>query len=206
LFLNQLVGIAHDLGFSQYEKVVADDETYPTPLEKLREFRRWLDSRFQGKVLLILDNLESALDEEGLFRDEELGQWFRLLVGADLQSYENIGDLSLPFRVFPGWPGYRGGAVVSSGGIGHHGVFVFLKPLGEFAQQDLGGERGNFAGGRWASLSIKNGIKIRTAKPRPAGSHLKSLKRNGHLCPVGWLFIHVVAGRIAMVDRGRRVP
>ena len=101
LFLNQLIGIAHDLGFSEYEKVVADDETYPTPLEKLREFRRWLDSRFQGKVLLILDNLESALDEGGLFRDEELGRWFRLLVGQTSKATKILVTCRFRFEFFP---------------------------------------------------------------------------------------------------------
>ncbi|MCX6583413.1 MAG: hypothetical protein NT166_24820 [Candidatus Aminicenantes bacterium] len=101
LFLNQLTGIAHDLGFSEYEKVVEDDEKFPTALEKLREFRRWLDSRFQGKVLLILDNLESALDEAGLFRDEELGKWFRLLVGQTSKATKILVTCRFRFEFFP---------------------------------------------------------------------------------------------------------
>ena len=99
--MNQLIGIAHDLGFSEYEKVVDDDEKYPTSLEKLREFRRWLDSRFQGKVLLILDNLESALDEGGLFRDEELGKWFRLLVGQTSKATKILVTCRFRFEFFP---------------------------------------------------------------------------------------------------------
>ncbi|MCX6584672.1 MAG: tetratricopeptide repeat protein [Candidatus Aminicenantes bacterium] len=101
LFLNQLIGIAHDLGFSEYEKVVEDDEKFPTALEKLREFRRWLDSRFQGKVLLIMDNLESALDEEGIFRDEELGKWFRLLVGQTSKATRILVTCRFRFEFFP---------------------------------------------------------------------------------------------------------
>ncbi|MBN1930782.1 MAG: CHAT domain-containing protein [Desulfobacterales bacterium] len=78
-FLMQLAGLAHDLGFSEYQKVLDDHDDFPTPLEKLRPLNDLFNTRFGGRVLLILDNLETVIDPDGAFHDPELGKWFREL-------------------------------------------------------------------------------------------------------------------------------
>ncbi len=101
-FLVQLAGLAHDLGFPEYQKVLDDHETFPTPLEKLRPFSRHLESRFKGKVLLILDNLETALDKNGEFQDPELGTWFSELVAHTPPGVKLLVTSRYRFEFFPG--------------------------------------------------------------------------------------------------------
>ena len=74
--LQQLEGIARDFGFPAFNKVLDDFEAFPTPLEKMGIWFDHVDKGCQGKALLILDNLESALNEEGKFRDPEMRAWF----------------------------------------------------------------------------------------------------------------------------------
>ncbi len=100
-FLVQIVGLAHDLGFSEYQKVLDDHETFPTPLEKLRPFSQLLMSHFKGKVLLILDNLESALDKTGEFIDPEMGKWFSELLAHTPPAVKLLVTCRHRFEFFP---------------------------------------------------------------------------------------------------------
>ncbi len=100
-FLNQLSGVAHDLGFQSYGKVLDDDEGFPTPLEKLRPLAKVLRDRFKGRVLLVLDNLETVTDREGNFGDPELGLWFRELLARTPGEARVLVTSRFRFPFFP---------------------------------------------------------------------------------------------------------
>jgi len=100
-FLRQLDGIARDVGFQTFNRVLDDHEAYPSPLEKFRPWFMQLTEHCHGRALLILDNLESAIDEEGRFRDPELGAWFvELLVRTP--GWKVLVTCRYRFEFFPG--------------------------------------------------------------------------------------------------------
>lgn len=100
-FLTQLAGIAHDLGFTEYQKVLDDHEIFPAPLEKLRPLNDHLNARFKGKVLLILDNLETVVDQNGVFHDREIKRWFRELTVRTPLSTKVLVTCRHRFNFFP---------------------------------------------------------------------------------------------------------
>ena len=61
-FLMQLAAISSSLGFPTFQKVLDDHDQFPAPLQKLRPFTDHLKECFKGRVLLILDNLETVAD------------------------------------------------------------------------------------------------------------------------------------------------
>ncbi len=79
-FITQLAAIASDLGFPVFRTVLDDHEQYPSPFHKLRPLSEHLESRFKGKVLLVLDNMETVVNQAGEFKDPVLGEWFQSLI------------------------------------------------------------------------------------------------------------------------------
>jgi len=100
-FLTQLIGLALDLGFPTYREVLDDSQTFPTPTEKLRPLVEHLKRASDGKFLLILDNLETILDEKGNFYDPELGAWFRELLAHTPVTWKVLVTCQYRFPFFP---------------------------------------------------------------------------------------------------------
>ncbi len=100
-FLNQLNGVAHDLGFQTYGDVLDDDKQFSTPLEKLRPLSKLLQERFGGRVLLVLDNLETVTDEKGNFEDPQIGSWFIQLLEKTPEELKVLVTSRFRFEFFP---------------------------------------------------------------------------------------------------------
>jgi tetratricopeptide (TPR) repeat protein len=101
LFITQLANIAHDLGFSKYRDILDDYENFPTPLEKLRPFVEHLKSMDCKKVLLILDNLETIVNEHADFNDENIKNWFQEFIAHTPHSWKILITCRFRFEFFP---------------------------------------------------------------------------------------------------------
>ncbi|MCK5059443.1 MAG: CHAT domain-containing protein, partial [Candidatus Aminicenantes bacterium] len=100
-FLHQFISIVHDMGFQQFASVVDDNKNFPTILEKFRTFSRFLDKQHDGKILLILDNLETVLNDKGEFKDSQLFEWFRELITRLPQNSKVLVTSRFRFPFYP---------------------------------------------------------------------------------------------------------
>ena len=100
-FLTQLKDLAFDLGYHTYQRVLDDQDKYPRPLEKLRPLVEHLQATVpEGRILLILDNLETVVDEQGNFHDPELGAWFSELLAHTPPAWKVLVTCRYRFPLF----------------------------------------------------------------------------------------------------------